>query len=111
MFFSFTLLLLQCDFNINLMPYSVSPTFLPLMIAQASSACSALIFLLMYAPIEYDTKEIKAVDASKRNRARVRSKANKRQKVAVYGLIFNFIQLFIIQSSLEIIRKQEAMLK
>ena len=44
-FFSFflILLLLQSDFNINLMPYSVSPNFSTPYDAQASSACSALI--------------------------------------------------------------------
>ena len=42
-FFFFSLLLLQCDFNINLMPYSVSPTFFTPYDAQASSSCSALI--------------------------------------------------------------------
>ena len=42
-FFFLLLLLLQCDFNINLMPYSVSPTFFTPYDAQASSACSALI--------------------------------------------------------------------
>ena len=41
--FFFSLLLLQCDFNINLMPYSVSPTFFTPYDAQASSACRALI--------------------------------------------------------------------
>ena len=38
--FFFSLLLSQCDFNINLMPYSVSPTFFTPYDAQA---CSALI--------------------------------------------------------------------
>ena len=49
-FFFFSLLLLQCNFNINLMPYSVSPTFFTPYDVQASSACSALIKyrLLLY---------------------------------------------------------------
>ena len=42
--FFFSLLLLQWDFNIHLMPYSVSPTFFTPYDVQASSACSALIF-------------------------------------------------------------------
>ena len=39
----FSSLLLQCDFNINSMPYLVSSTFVTLYDAQASSAYSALI--------------------------------------------------------------------
>ena len=45
-FFFFSLLLLQCDFNINLMRYAVSPTYFMPYDAQASSACSALILVL-----------------------------------------------------------------
>ena len=44
--FLFSLLLLQCDFNFSLMPYSVSPTFFTPYHAQASSAASALILLI-----------------------------------------------------------------
>ena len=44
----FSLILLHCDFNINSMPYSVSPTFFTPYDAQASSACSAFIIGVAY---------------------------------------------------------------
>ena len=53
--FFFSLLLLQCDFNINLMPYSVSPTFFTPYDAQAFSACSALIMVpKVFEPLKFE---------------------------------------------------------
>ena len=60
-FFSFNfflLLLLQCDFIINLMPYSVSPTIFTSYDAQASSALILHVDTIVEYEIKHQTERV-----------------------------------------------------